>query len=285
MVTNAGRVLAAPNQPVGAGAALTITVTKSKAADDLSVSVPSRSPEKEVSSGLTPQTRGGARQEGPSPKMSKTVDVTGASSLQNGPSTSSPLSTNAAPRFPPLETFDEIKRKRESHYVGPTTESNWVLPGKLLVGAYPGVEDDDENMTLLWSILSCGVTTFCCLQVEYPGPEVTEEMWRSGQAIRPYYNDAVNVIEHVDSMRKINPQSQHEKVTTSDRLGFVHVPIVDCSVTDDTTIVNLCRDLVRRLAEGEIVYLHCWGGHGRTGTAGEGVCARAADCLLRKFCC
>ena len=86
------------------------------------------------------------------------------------------------------------------------------------MGAYPGVEDDDENMTLLWSILSCGVTTFCCLQVEYPGPEVSEAMWRSGRAIRPYYNDAVKVIEHVDSMRKINLQAQHDKVTTSDKV-------------------------------------------------------------------
>ena len=62
-------------------------------------------------------------------------------------------------------------------------------------------------------------------------------------------------------------------MTSSDKLGFVHVPIVDCSVTDDTTIVNLCKDLVRRLAEGEVMYLHCWGGHGRTGTAGENTSA------------
>ena len=45
------------------------------------------------------------------------------------------------------------------------------------------------------------------------------------------------------------------------------MPIVDCSVTDDTKIVTLCRDLVSRLASGEVIYLHCWGGHGRTGTA------------------
>ncbi|GMH70539.1 hypothetical protein TL16_g05431 [Triparma laevis f. inornata] len=192
--------------------------------------------------------------------------------------------TNAL--FPPLEAFDIIERKREE-YVGPTTESNWVLPGKLLCGAYPGVEDDDENMTLLWSILNCGITTFCCLQVEYPGPEVTESMWRSGQAIRPYYNDVVQIIDHVDNMRKINPQAQHEKVTNSNNLDFVHIPIVDCSVTDDTSILNLCKDLVDRIAKGETIYLHCWGGHGRTGTA---ICImlhmmygmKSSECL--KYC-
>ena len=42
---------------------------------------------------------------------------------------------------------------------------------------------------------------------------------------------------------------------------------MDCSVTDDNTIYQLCVDLVRRIARGEILYVHCWGGHGRTGTA------------------
>ena len=86
-------------------------------------------------------------------------------------------------KFPPLESFSVIESKRDQ-YVGPTTESNWVIPGKLLVGAFPGVTDDDENMSLLWSILTCKITTFCCLQIEYPGPEVAEETWRSGEAIR-----------------------------------------------------------------------------------------------------
>jgi hypothetical protein len=158
-----------------------------------------------------------------------------------------------------------------------------VIPGKLLVGAYPGVVDDDANMSLLWSLLTQSVTTFCCLQIEYPGPEVTPQMWRDGLAIRPYYDDVIDILRHVDGMREMSVSDRpsaahasaahtqatlmHPTVTTSDKIDFVHVPIVDCSVTDDTTMLNLCHDLARRLLDNdEVIYLHCWGGHGRTGT-------------------
>jgi hypothetical protein len=50
--------------------------------------------------------------------------------------------------------------------VGPTPESNWVIPGKLLVGAYPASQDDTETFELLTSILKLGVTKFVCLQLE-----------------------------------------------------------------------------------------------------------------------
>ncbi len=55
-------------------------------------------------------------------------------------------------------------------------------------------------------------------------------------------------------------------VVSSDRLKFAHCPIVDCGVTDDDRVLSLCRELVKDITEGEVIYLHCWGGHGRTGT-------------------
>ena len=51
-------------------------------------------------------------------------------------------------------------------YCGPTPESNWVVPGKLLVGAYPASNDDGETLELITSILKWGVTKFVCLQQE-----------------------------------------------------------------------------------------------------------------------
>ncbi len=50
--------------------------------------------------------------------------------------------------------------------------------GVLLVGAFPGCPDDDENWELITSILSLGVTTFVCLQDEY-SDEAAEEDWRN----------------------------------------------------------------------------------------------------------
>ena len=50
---------------------------------------------------------------------------------------------------------------------GTTEESNWVIPGRLLVGAYPASVHDETNARILSGILSTGVTTFVCLQQEY----------------------------------------------------------------------------------------------------------------------
>ena len=127
-ITGAGRVLAAPNQPLGLKTnplvpTIAVTMTPKK---ELSVAVQSHGPLPSRHASQTPQKRSMAQQSGKSPKFNK----------QNHHSTvhRSPLSSplqNLEPTFPPLEGFDEIKRKRDTHYVGPTTESNWVLPGKV----------------------------------------------------------------------------------------------------------------------------------------------------------
>ena len=49
-------------------------------------------------------------------------------------------------------------------------------------------------------------------------------------------------------------------------LGFIHYPIRDCDVSDDVGVMALAIQLVQNIAAGKILYLHCWGGHGRTGT-------------------
>lgn len=51
-----------------------------------------------------------------------------------------------------------------------------------------------------------------------------------------------------------------------DQLSFEHCPIIDCGVTDDSKVVALSQALVQAISEGQVIYLHCWGGHGRTGT-------------------
>ena len=85
--------------------------------------------------------------------------------------------------FPSLESQESINTHRDD-YLGCTEESNWVIPGRLLVGAYPSVNDDDLNEEILTSVLSLGVTTFVCLQQEYRSHGVTEYMWRNGLALR-----------------------------------------------------------------------------------------------------
>ena len=70
-------------------------------------------------------------------------------------------------KFKPLTITSEVSF---SEYVGPTPESNWVIPGVLLVGAYPASQDDEETYELITSILKERTSTFVCLQQEVRPP-------------------------------------------------------------------------------------------------------------------
>ncbi|KAA0173577.1 hypothetical protein FNF27_04913 [Cafeteria roenbergensis] len=160
---------------------------------------------------------------------------------------------------PPLPFSDLVD---PTFYRGPTEESNWVLHGRLLVGAYPGAVDDGQNDAILRSILELGITTFVCLQSEYQHRGVSREDWIAGTKLRPYIYDAVRLLP---SIRWPSP-SQCCAPKPTEGLHFLHFPIVDCSTANDTGVLELAHDLVNRLASGENLYVHCWGGHGRTGT-------------------
>ncbi len=97
---------------------------------------------------------------------------------------------------------------------------------------------------------------------QYREHGVTEAMWRSGQALRPYFEDVRSIVQK----KHLLPCLAGHDVVSEQKLAFTHFPIRDCSVTDDDRVLELARSLVRSIAEGHIIYLHCWGGHGRTGT-------------------
>lgn len=88
-------------------------------------------------------------------------------------------------------------------------------------------------------------------------------MWRRGQALRPYYEDVKLLVKNKHMFKVL---SQDGNVCESDQLSFVHLPIKDCSVTDDGGVFQLALQLVENIQKGEVQYIHCWGGHGRTGT-------------------
>lgn len=173
-----------------------------------------------------------------------------------------------------------------SQYCGPTPESNWVIPGVLLVGAYPASEDDDDTFDLITSILKHGITKFVCLQsevrsfsfiffhlspllfvlcflfvVQYQAG-VSREVWQAGGALRPYFEDVESIVSQKDTI----PELDGCKIVDISKLSFDHCPIIDCGVTDDSKVLALAQKLTKDISEGEVIYLHCWGGHGRTGT-------------------
>eukprot|EP00928_Gymnodinium_smaydae_P024328 TRINITY_DN19715_c0_g2_i1.p1 TRINITY_DN19715_c0_g2~~TRINITY_DN19715_c0_g2_i1.p1 ORF type:complete len:347 (-),score=43.18 TRINITY_DN19715_c0_g2_i1:98-1138(-) len=143
--------------------------------------------------------------------------------------------------IPPLPCLND---KLHTQMRGPTVYSNWVIPGMLMAGAYPGALDDQLNDQILRSYLSRGVDTFVCLQAELD-PDVPEDAWRAGRGLRPYLADAERL--------------------SKKPVKWVHVAIQDGGVAPDEVMEDLTLQLVQDLNEGRILYVHCWGGHGRTG--------------------
>ena len=116
-----------------------------------------------------------------------------------------------------------------------TPMSNWVIPGKLMQGAYPGDKDLQLHKDKLDAILSSGVTTFISLM-----EEKESKRFRS-------YKDYVN---------EKRPQTK-----------FLNLPVPDRGVTSDEKIMKLAKciaDMIK--TSDEVFYIHCWGGHGRSGT-------------------
>ena len=124
--------------------------------------------------------------------------------------------------------------KNTSIFRGPTHESNWLLfktpgykMGALAVGGYP------DSTECLDALLDAGLETFVNLCEEY--------------GTREYPAYAANKIKFPDG-------------------SFLNEPIQDMNTTDDIKIDRLAAQVVERLVNGENVYIHCAGGHGRTGT-------------------
>lgn len=113
-----------------------------------------------------------------------------------------------------------------------------------MAGAYPGLLEDQRNDQQLKCILNKGIDTFVCLQAEVDD-EIPEEEWRAGNGLRPYFADA-------------------KRLSKKD-LIWRHLPIIDGGAADDDVMEALVCDLLDDVRAGRVLYVHCWGGHGRTG--------------------
>lgn len=129
------------------------------------------------------------------------------------------------------------RARHNSHPLnGPTHESNWLLPkvpgsafGSLCVGSYP-----DSDKGYLFKLLAADLNTFVCLNDEYGTRDYR------GDYFEPY-----------------------AKRIPADR--FIWKKIKDMNVGGDMDLLEVATEVVERLKRGENVYLHCAGGHGRTG--------------------
>jgi len=119
----------------------------------------------------------------------------------------------------------------------------WVVPGELLAGRYPGHPDADEAEEKLTGLLDAGIRTVVCLQEE-------DELGANGLPFVPYVERLAQLAE----VRGIT-------------VKCLRIPVRDGGVPSAETMASVLETVDRSLDEGRPVYIHCWGGHGRTGTA------------------
>jgi hypothetical protein len=119
----------------------------------------------------------------------------------------------------------------------PIPDSYWVRPGRLLAGEYPGMPETEAARYKLGQFLAAGVNTFLDLT------EVGEH------GLKPY--------AHL---------LQEEAVKLGRNVEHRRMPIPDMGTPGVTTMVRIIDAIESAQAAGQIVYVHCFGGLGRTGT-------------------
>ena len=80
--------------------------------------------------------------------------------------------------------------------------------------------------------------------------------------------------EHKQRLQRLNEQKTRASLhyineithQLDKEMKFYKLSIPDGCIAKDEQINNLCIDLIKEIQQGRVIYVHCYGGHGRSGT-------------------
>lgn len=124
----------------------------------------------------------------------------------------------------------------------PLSRTYWVVEGKLLAGAYAGKLELAAHRARLAGLFDAGVRTFVNLMEE-------DESNSDGKRFTPYE----------ETLQQI-------ALDASDQINCVRFPIVDGQVTTQDRMTEILNAIDLSVQKNRPVYVHCFGGIGRTGT-------------------
>lgn len=113
--------------------------------------------------------------------------------------------------------------------IQPIKHCYWVSSGKLLAGEYPRDIDNESSVEKINALVKAGITAFIDLTGEHEG-------------LLPYSG-------------------------MLDAVSYQRFPVEDLSVPESVEVTTaILNSIDNHISQGRTVYLHCWGGVGRTGT-------------------
>ncbi|HOG46265.1 MAG TPA: protein phosphatase [Anaerolineae bacterium] len=124
----------------------------------------------------------------------------------------------------------------------PFDRSYWVVPGRFLAGYFPGDKDRAAAEAKLRRLLDCGIRCIINLMREY-------ELDDDGLPFAPYDGE----FRRLAAERGV-------------AVTCLRMPIRDLHIPTRETMRQILDAVDECIAAGRPVYVHCWGGVGRTGT-------------------
>jgi protein tyrosine phosphatase (PTP) superfamily phosphohydrolase (DUF442 family) len=124
----------------------------------------------------------------------------------------------------------------ESPSILPIPNSYWVRSGTLLAGEYPGTREIDNTTDRLRKFIRSGIDTFI---------DLTQE----------------------GEMPSYDSQLQEQAADNHIEVSYTRIPIIDFDIPSIDQMTMILDKVDNSLKAGKKVYVHCWGGVGRTGTA------------------